>query len=612
MTLDRTPETDPDCGADPLTRTRVAMLVAASLAFAAFRVWARARTAWDWDESLFALALRDFDVVKHQPHPPGFPLYVALARALALVVPGEFEALRAVNLLAGALLFPAAYFASRGAGFGFNTAFAGAALLFAAPNVLFFGSGAFSDVPSLVVSLAAIGFLLRGRERDAAWVAGMALAAFAASIRIQNVLVCALPFVIAFVPRWRASRRTAVAGLALAAAIVGSSYAGAVAATGSWDDYMAAVTTHGEYIARTDSWRSPERAPLGEVVARVFVLPFRGVKLPALLSALALLALIDLAAHRHRATAIVAGTFLPMMLFAALMLDPLSMSRFSIAWVPFHALLAARGAAIVAAMVRSWLRTPVTEVQWLVAAPLAFAMIVRTLPAIEIVRATEAPPVAALREVARTVDPKTTTVWVVEGETAAPAWLELGPYGAKSATKLSDVPLGRDGRDAVVVAEGEICGATRVFRRERAPFDGLTRKRFFEVSIVPIESIVRFGAGWFDPDEGDGPSARWMGAESRMTLGASGRPRTLTLHLRVPRETAAECTVEIVSGGETVARREPDATVFEFDADVPLPAGDAPHDIVIRAGRTFRPADVEPGSTDTRELGLRLAGVEIR
>ncbi|MFA6958264.1 MAG: hypothetical protein WC538_20540 [Thermoanaerobaculia bacterium] len=603
---------DPDSSPDTLTRIRVALLVAASIAFALFRVWARARSAWDWDESLFALALRDFDVVRHHPHPPGFPLYIGLARLVSLVVPGEFEALRAVNLAAGALLFPVAFFMARSVGFGFNTSFAGAILLFSAPNVLFFGAGAFSDVPSLVVSLAAAGMLLRGHSSPRAFVIGMALAGAASSIRVQNVLVCALPALLALALCWRASRRAAIAGLALAALIVVGSYGGAVAATGSWESYAGAVEKHGDYIARVDSWRSPDRAALGEVAASVFVLPFRGVKLPALLSALALLALVDLVAHRHRPSAIVAGMFLPMMLFATFMLDPHSMPRFSIAWMPFHAILAARGAAIVAAMVRSWLHTPVTEVQWLVAAPLALAMVARTLPALQIVRTTDSPPVAAIREVARLHDPRTTTVWVVEGATAALAWLELGPYGARSAATLNEIPIGRDGRDAVVVAEGEIYGAERVFRRERAPFDGLARKRFFEVSIVPVESIVRFGDGWFDPDEGDGPTARWMGGASRMTLGASAKERTVTLHLRLPRETGAACSVEVAHDGEVVTRRLPSATVFEFDVDIPLAPGDTQHEIAIRVDRTFRPVDLEPGSTDTRDLGLRLLGMEVR
>jgi hypothetical protein len=42
----------------------------------------RARMLYNWDAVQFALALREFDVAKHQPHPPGYLLYVLLGRAL--------------------------------------------------------------------------------------------------------------------------------------------------------------------------------------------------------------------------------------------------------------------------------------------------------------------------------------------------------------------------------------------------------------------------------------------------------------------------------------------------------------------------------------------------
>ena len=35
---------------------------------------------YNWDAVQFALALNEYDVVKHQPHPPGYILYVALGR----------------------------------------------------------------------------------------------------------------------------------------------------------------------------------------------------------------------------------------------------------------------------------------------------------------------------------------------------------------------------------------------------------------------------------------------------------------------------------------------------------------------------------------------------
>src|SRR6267378_3083409 len=38
----------------------------------------RARMLYNWDAVQFALALREYDVVKHQPHPPGYILYVGL------------------------------------------------------------------------------------------------------------------------------------------------------------------------------------------------------------------------------------------------------------------------------------------------------------------------------------------------------------------------------------------------------------------------------------------------------------------------------------------------------------------------------------------------------
>jgi len=42
----------------------------------------RARMLYNWDAVQFALALKEYDVAKHQPHPPGYILYVGLGRLL--------------------------------------------------------------------------------------------------------------------------------------------------------------------------------------------------------------------------------------------------------------------------------------------------------------------------------------------------------------------------------------------------------------------------------------------------------------------------------------------------------------------------------------------------
>ena len=40
----------------------------------------------DIDAVNFALGVRDFDVARHQPHPPGYPLFIALGKAATPVL----------------------------------------------------------------------------------------------------------------------------------------------------------------------------------------------------------------------------------------------------------------------------------------------------------------------------------------------------------------------------------------------------------------------------------------------------------------------------------------------------------------------------------------------
>lgn len=55
----------------------IGALLFAALVFAT-RVPFRSRFAFNWDAANFALAVQHFDVRLHQPHPPGYPYYVAL------------------------------------------------------------------------------------------------------------------------------------------------------------------------------------------------------------------------------------------------------------------------------------------------------------------------------------------------------------------------------------------------------------------------------------------------------------------------------------------------------------------------------------------------------
>ena len=61
-------------------RVDYALAAALSVLTVLSRLPYRARMLYNWDAVQFALALSEYDVVKHQPHPPGYILYVALGR----------------------------------------------------------------------------------------------------------------------------------------------------------------------------------------------------------------------------------------------------------------------------------------------------------------------------------------------------------------------------------------------------------------------------------------------------------------------------------------------------------------------------------------------------
>src|SRR6202521_5308368 len=57
----------------------------------------------DLDSINFALGLRHFDVARHQPHPPGYPVYIAIGKIVHAVAPTEVKALSMLSSVAGGL-----------------------------------------------------------------------------------------------------------------------------------------------------------------------------------------------------------------------------------------------------------------------------------------------------------------------------------------------------------------------------------------------------------------------------------------------------------------------------------------------------------------------------
>ncbi len=99
----------------------------------------RARMLYNWDAVQFALALHEFDVAKHQPHPPGYLLYVALGRLLNIPLGDPNLAYVALAMVFSAATTVAVYWLAR-ALYDRVTAAAAATLLAVSPLFWFYGS----------------------------------------------------------------------------------------------------------------------------------------------------------------------------------------------------------------------------------------------------------------------------------------------------------------------------------------------------------------------------------------------------------------------------------------------------------------------------------------
>ncbi len=423
----------------PLTPREWMAFAIAAIFVAVTRLLAVSKSLWDWDEALFVLALRDYDVAAFHPHPPGFPLFIAAAKLLPLE---PFRALQTLVVISSLFVFPAAFFLARELRGSTFVCFGSGLILAFLPNVWFYGGTAFSDVPSMVLSLVASGLLLRGCRSNAALIAGCIVIGIAAGIRPQNLIIGLAPFVIAFLCR----RRVAIIGAVIVAMIVIASYAGAAIATGDFAAYRTAIAEHGQYIRATDSFLSDIRPSLIQVADDFFLRPFRAPLINVMLVLAAAIGLVRRRPPARHALAI----FGPFLFFAWLFLDFHSASRFSVAYMPLFAVLAAEGLDFRG-------RLPLL-------ATLVATMVLWTLPALQEVRTTDSPPVAAITFVKAIADPQVSRI-------------EVDPsLGAHAAVYLS----GYVGSEVVRLKEGP--GKTN-FTRPRGRLAGIARPRYFEVSI---------------------------------------------------------------------------------------------------------------------------------
>jgi hypothetical protein len=591
-------------GAQPLTRAQVAIATAGAFVAALARFVPLSKGPWDWDEVLFCLAVRAYNVAWHYPHPPGFPLYIGLGKVARLFTGSDFHALQAVNVAAAIAVFPVMFWLARTLRLPFLSSFLAAFLFAFLPNVWFFGGTAFSDVPAMVMFLAAIAaYLGAGTSMRRYLIASMLFGA-ALLIRPQNALVVVFPWTLATIRFVRLREwRTVVAGSSLVAAIVVLGYGIAAWQTG-FTDYYYALLGHSSYVTRADTVASPLRPSLLTVFLWQ-IDPYHAGKVSILVN---VLALIGLVVGRRRAVAETLLTFAPFFFFAMFVVNPLGSSRFALNYMAGIILLATIG---IEALSRVVPRAQ-TAISIALVAVIAGRFIIWVLPAFETPRTTDAPPVQAAKFVAEHA-PKTSTVFMDES-----IW-PWATYFIRDHERVHVFSYAEAVRHPGVsdgwflqMNASQLTGA-RVFRRPRNRTWNVVTPRAFEATVMPAASLAAFDKGWHDLEGSAEDPWRWSKRVATMQFPPLRHAGNCELRLKFAAPVAElkkPIGVTFLWNGQrvgTFVTDKPENTVY-----LHVRSRDTrPNDLVIQVSETLNPRKLGL-SHDWRDLGIMFRNWQWR
>jgi hypothetical protein len=340
-----------------LSTPSVLALIAA--AFLALHVPTLPSTLEDLDSINFALGVRDFDVTQHRPHPPGYPVYILLAKmATALVTAAGASAPEARGLaLWGAVFGALAAFPL----FAFFHALDGSARRAMAATVVtlmmplywFTASRPLSDTTGLAAALSALALLAIAveRQRDRAvpaprvrrlLIGGAALAGLAIGVRAQTFVLTlpllALAIVDARLPRERRAPAAALSAFAVGCLIWAVPL---VVASGGPGRYLTALGSQGaeDFSGVVMLWTYPSPRVAAWALLHTFVRPWQNVFVAATVLGLAAVGVVLTARRAPRSLLVLACVAAPYAVFHLLFHETATV-RYALPLVPVTAYLA--------------------------------------------------------------------------------------------------------------------------------------------------------------------------------------------------------------------------------------------------------------------------------
>ena len=224
--------------------------LAATAATVLLLAWTRfaflASGPWEWDETLFARGILRFDIHAHFPHPPGFPLWLALGWLVNPLVSEPLRGLQLLSALSSVLtLWPLAALARRMA--PARVAMAATLVFLMLPGVWLHAPRGFSETPSAFLALWAAAVLVDGLggRRVTLFTLLVTASFLVRPIILPSLAILWLAGALSVRPRTRL-----LVGVAAGAGAVVAAILGMVFIQGSWQEFVEAFGNHATRHAR--------------------------------------------------------------------------------------------------------------------------------------------------------------------------------------------------------------------------------------------------------------------------------------------------------------------------------------------------------------------------
>lgn len=161
------------------------------------RLYLRSNYLDDYDSVQFIMGLKDYSIVNHQPHPPGYPVYIFLGRITDLFFNDGLESFTFMSALFGSLALIPTYLLAKDL-FGLRVGILSSIILSLAPAEMLFSVVVMSDIVSMFFIAATVYLLYSGLNSSKCLYLGSFILGVTMGVRQTDILLIFIFIIILF------------------------------------------------------------------------------------------------------------------------------------------------------------------------------------------------------------------------------------------------------------------------------------------------------------------------------------------------------------------------------------------------------------------------------